>query len=155
MNSTPRTGSPRAVLSMTLIDRFATEGDSMDTFRTIVVDDHRAFRTLAGALLEDHPAIDLIAFGESGEEAIELCERHKPDLLLIDISMPRMGGLQASRLIKAQDNPPHIVIVSNFDDAGHREHAAASGADNFIGKAEFMEGVDRVVQQLGGSTARR
>ncbi len=120
----------------------------MDQIRTSVVDDHRAFRTLAGALLDDHPAIEVIAFGESGEEAVELCERHKPDLLLVDISMPRMGGLQAARLIKAQDEPPHIVIVSNFDDAGHREHAAAAGADNFIGKAEFMEGVDRVVTQL-------
>jgi DNA-binding NarL/FixJ family response regulator len=134
---------------MPVIDgRVPAAGDSMDKLRTIVVDDHRAFRTLAGALLEDHPAIEVIAFGESGEEAVELCERHKPDLLLVDISMPRMGGLQASRLIKAQDEPPHIVIVSNFDDAGHREHAAASGADNFIGKAEFMEGVDQVVAQL-------
>ncbi len=120
----------------------------MDQIRTIVVDDHRAFRTLAGALLDDHPAIEVIAFGESGEEAVELCERHKPDLLLVDISMPRMGGLQAARLIKAQDEPPHIVIVSNFDDAGQREHAAAAGAANFIGKAEFLEGGDRVVTQL-------
>lgn len=124
----------------------------MDPIRTVVVDDHRAFRTLAGALLEDLPAIKVVAFGTSGEEAVALCERYKPDLLLVDISMPRMGGLAATRLIKAQDTPPHIAIVSNFDDAGHREHAARAGAEDFIGKAEFFEGVERVIAQMQAQT---
>ena len=78
-----RAGAAAQVSSMPVMNGHApAAGDSMDKLRTIVVDDHRAFRTLAGALLEDHPAIEVIAFGESGEEAVELCERHKPNLKL-------------------------------------------------------------------------
>lgn len=139
---------PAAVSSVVQLHPPIAEADAMTPIRTIVVDDHRAFRTLAGALLEDVDAVEVIAFGASGEEAVALCERHKPDLLLVDISMPQMGGLAATRLIKAQDAPPYIVIVSNFDDAGHREHAARAGAEDFVGKSEFLEGVERIVAQL-------
>jgi DNA-binding NarL/FixJ family response regulator len=62
--------------------------------------------------------------------------------------MPEMNGLQATRLIKAQTDPPYIVIASHFDDAEHREHAARAGADAFIGKLNYAQDVFDLLSKL-------
>ena len=59
-----------------------------------------------------------------------------------------MGGLQATRLIKAQDNPPFVVIASHFDDAEHREHAMRAGADAFVSKLAYIHDVMPVLERL-------
>lgn len=120
----------------------------MKTIKTVVVDDHVDFRRLAQALLEEIDGVELIGLGADGEEAIHLCEKLRPDLLLMDLSMPRMGGIQACRLIKTQDDPPLIAIVSIYDDPEHRAHAARAGADAFVNKADFLESVGRLIEQL-------
>lgn len=120
----------------------------MTKLKTILVDDHADFRRLAQALLSELDAIELVAMGADGEEAVRLCEQHRPDLLLCDIAMPKMGGIQATRLIKAQDNPPRIALVSVYGDAEHRAHAQAAGADHFINKVDFLPSVAELVEQL-------
>ena len=120
----------------------------MTTLRTLVVDDHIDFRRLAQVLLDELDGVELVGLGADGEEAIHLCEQLRPDLLLLDLSMPRMGGIQATRLIKAQDDAPIIAIVSIYDDSEHRAHAARAGADAFINKADFLGSVARLIDNL-------
>lgn len=120
----------------------------MTTLRTLVVDDHVDFRRLAQVLLEEIDGVELVGMGGDGEEAIRLCEELRPDLLLMDLSMPRMGGIQATRLIKTQDSPPIIAIVSIYDDPEHRSHAARAGADAFVNKADFLGSVARLIDNL-------
>ncbi len=122
----------------------------MSKLRTLVVDDHMDFLRLAKALLEELDDVDLIGFGQDGTEAVALCDQLQPDLLLMDLSMPKMGGIQATRLIRAQNKPPTIAIVSIYDDPEHREHAARAGADAFISKADFLGSVVTLVEQLSG-----
>ena len=93
----------------------------MARIRTILVDDHADFRRLAQVLLSELDSIELIALGENGEDAIRLCEQHRPELLLCDIAMPRMGGIEATRLIKAQEQPPVVALVSIYGDEEHRQ----------------------------------
>ena len=64
--------------------------------------------------------------------------------------MPGMGGLQATRLIKAQDAPPRILIASHYDDAAHREHTAQAGADGFVSKQDYEVAIARYVEKLCG-----
>ncbi|HET7797231.1 MAG TPA: response regulator, partial [Nevskia sp.] len=64
----------------------------------------------------------------------------------MDLSMPGMGGLQATRLIKAQDAPPRILIASHYDDAEHREHTAQAGADGFISKHDYEHRIAEYVR---------
>nr|MBV6631177.1 response regulator transcription factor [Oceanococcus sp. HetDA_MAG_MS8] len=122
------------------------------TIRTILVDDHADFRRLAQVLLSELDEVELIAMGGDGEEAVRLCEEHRPDLLLCDIAMPRMGGVQATRLIKAQDDAPVVALVSIYGDAEHRSHAIKAGAEHFINKVDFLPAVADLVHTMAGGT---
>lgn len=106
-------------------------------FRTLLIDDNEAFLTLATHLLKGNPRLEIVGRGYTGYDAVRLAESLKPDLILMDLSMPGMGGLQATRLIKAQDSPPIIYIASHHNDAEHREHSARAGADGFLSKQDF------------------
>jgi two-component system invasion response regulator UvrY len=111
----------------------------MKRLRTVLVDDNQAFLALSKHLLAPIESVEVIGFGYDGFDAVRLAEELHPDLIIMDLVMPGMGGLQATRLIKAQHQPPLIVIASYYDDAEHREHAAAAGADGFVGKNAYEQ----------------
>ncbi|MBA4285990.1 MAG: two-component system response regulator [Xanthomonadaceae bacterium] len=128
----------------------------MNTVRTLLVDDNEAFLVLARHLLASVPEISVVGLGHDGYDAVRLAEELRPDLILMDLSMPGMGGLQATRLIKAQDAPPRILIASHYDDAEHREHTAQAGADGFISKHDYEHRIAEYVRanmSRGGSDA--
>lgn len=120
----------------------------MKPLRTLLVDDNEAFLVLSKHLLSPMPALELVGFGRDGYDAVSLADQLRPDLIILDLAMPGMGGLQATRLIKAQDRPPVIIIASHYDDAAHREHAAQAGADGFVNKNEFETRIGEFVAQL-------
>lgn len=125
----------------------------MRTFRTLLVDDNEAFLVLARHLLATVPEIEIVGYGHDGYDAVRLAESLKPDLILMDLSMPGMGGLQATRLIKAQDRPPAILIASQHNDAEHREHTAQAGADGFISKNDYEGPIGRFVKNLSADAS--
>jgi len=85
--------------------------------------------------------LTVVGTAGNGLEAITESERLRPDVIVMDLAMPEMGGLQATRLIRAQDDAPVIVIASHFDDAEHREHALRAGADHFVSKLTYLQDV--------------
>ncbi len=109
----------------------------MKPMRILLVDDNQAFLALSLRLLSSLDDVEVIAWGYDGLDGVRLAEELCPDLVIMDLDMPGMGGLQATRLIKAQHQPPLIAIASYHDDVERREHAAAAGADGFISKDEF------------------
>lgn len=124
-------------------------GLAMSTFKTLLIDDNEAFLALAMHLLKPNPRIEIVGRGDTGFDAVRLADSLKPDLILMDLSMPGMCGLQATRLIKAQDAPPIIFIASQHNDAEHREHSARAGADGFVSKQDFDTGVDALLDRVG------
>ena len=122
----------------------------MRTLRVLLVDDHDGFINAAMRHFRKVEWLDIAGTAGNGLEAIERSEALRPDAILMDLAMPEMGGLQATRLIKAQDEPPYIVIASHFDDAEHREHAMRAGADGFVCKLsdlqEVMPSLERLAQ---------
>ena len=94
--------------------------------------------------------LQVVGSAANGLEAIERSEALRPQVVLMDLAMPEMGGLQATRLIKTQDEPPYIVIASHFDDAEHREHAQRAGADNFVSKLSYIQEVMPLLRRLAG-----
>jgi DNA-binding NarL/FixJ family response regulator len=120
----------------------------MRTLNLLLVDDHPGFINAAMRHLRRVEWIRVLGMAGNGIEAVTQCEVLRPDVVLMDLAMPEMGGLQATRLIKAQDNPPFVVIASHFDDAEHREHAMRAGADAFVSKLAYIHDVMPVLERL-------
>lgn len=125
----------------------------MHKLRTILVDDNKAFVVLARHLLATLPEIEIVGAGYDGYDAVRLAEELHPDLIVMDLLMPAMGGLQATRLIKAQSNPPLVIIASHYDDPRYREHAAEAGAEGFISKNDFEHHIAEFLQRLAEKSA--
>ena len=125
----------------------------MRTLRVLLVDDHDGFINAAMRHFRKVEWLDIAGTAGNGLEAIERSEALRPDAILMDLAMPEMGGLQATRLIKAQDEPPYIVIASHFDDAEHREHAMRAGADGFVSKLSYLQEVMPILERLAQGEA--
>lgn len=123
----------------------------MRELKVLLVDDHAGFISAAVRHLRRLPWLTVVGSAGNGVEAIAQCEILRPDVVLMDLAMPEMGGLQATRLIKAQDNPPYIVIASHFDDGEHRDHALRAGADAFVSKLAYIHEVMPLLEALAGT----
>lgn len=122
--------------------------------QVLLVDDHEGFINAAQRHFRKLDWLQVVGTAGNGLEAIAQSEALRPDVVLMDLAMPEMGGLQATRLIKAQDAPPYIVIASHFDDAEHREHAMRAGADNFVSKLSYIQDVMQILESLRAQTLR-
>lgn len=120
----------------------------MSKITVLLVDDHEGFINAALRHLRKVEWLDVVGRASNGLEAIERSETLRPDVVLMDLAMPEMGGLQATRLIKTQDAPPFIVIASHFDDAEHREHAMRAGADDFVSKLSYIQEILPILEKF-------
>ena len=120
----------------------------MSKITVLLVDDHEGFINAALRHLRKVEWLEVVGRAGNGLEAIERSEALRPDVVLMDLAMPEMGGLQATRLIKTQDAPPFVVIASHFDDAEHREHAMRAGADDFVSKLSYIQEVLPILEKF-------
>lgn len=102
--------------------------------RVILVDDHAVVRAGYRLLLENSPDIQVIAELESGEDINRQYARLRPDLVVMDLSMPGMGGLEAIRRIKAKDEKARILVFTMHDSLPFVQHALDAGASGYITK---------------------
>lgn len=109
----------------------------MKKLRVLLVDDSREFINSAASLLSLRPELDVVGQARSGAEAIRLATELEPDLVLMDIAMPQMNGLEATRRIKAKPSPPRVVVLTLHNNAEYRSAARAVGSDGFLSKEDF------------------
>lgn len=109
----------------------------MASFRILLVDDSPDFLKSAARFLAIDPQVMVVGYALSVHDALEHMSQLCPDLVLMDIAMPHMNGLEATRSIKAQPGAPRVVILTQYDTAAYRAAALAVGADGFIPKSEF------------------
>jgi len=129
--------------------------------RILIADDHALFRNSLRSLLE---ARDYEVVGEagSGQEAVKLAWQHKPDLVLMDLTMPGMDGLAATRQLAAELPEIRVVILTASEDEAHLFEAVKAGAKGYLMKNlesdqffQLLEGVSRGEPALGPALARR
>lgn len=101
--------------------------------RVMIVDDSPMIHTMLRKTLESHD-YEVCADAQNGKEAVELYEKHKPDLVFMDITMPVMDGLAASRSIKASDSNARIIMLSAMGDEEILQEAESIGIDIFLKK---------------------
>lgn len=123
--------------------------------RILLVDDNDNVRRGIRSLLSSRP--DFLVCGEAadGVQAIEMAKELHPDAVLMDISMPRMDGLQATRLIRAESPGTKIIIVSQNDPNVVRKQAREVEADGFVGKQDLSRDLLSVIHNLFDNTTDR
>lgn len=116
--------------------------------RVVLVDDDPMVRTGLGLILGGDPGITIVAEARDGEEALEVVAHERPDVVLMDIRMPRRDGLSATERILAQPNPPRILVLTTFDADEMVLRALRCGAAGFLLKdtppAALVEAVSKV-----------
>ena len=98
--------------------------------KVILADDHRIMREGLRAILEKDPAISIVGECEDGNEALEMVERLKPDIVLMDVSMPGLNGIEATRSIVEQACPPKVVALSMHADRRFVREMLRAGASS-------------------------
>ena len=118
--------------------------------KVVLVEDHKLFREGLKSLLSDKD--DLVVVGEAGDgiEAIRVVKKHRPDLLLLDLSMPKMNGISVMKEIKSQFPAIKIMALTIHESDQYVLEAFEAGADGYClkdaGRNELMVAVDSVVQ---------
>ena len=120
----------------------------MDVVRVLLVDNSKPFLKSAADFLSRHDGVEVIGCASSGFAGVRLALELAPDLVLMDLSMPGMDGLAATRCMKAMARAPYVVIVSLHDQAAYGRDAAETGADGFICKSEFGDTVLAAIESL-------
>ena len=109
-------------------------GDDLRTLRLVIVDDHPVFRQGVRNLFEIEEGIEVIGEGSSGEEALELVHQLQPDVVVLDINLPNMNGLQVTSRLKASHLKTRVVLLTAYDDREQVLHAMRSGASAYCPK---------------------
>ncbi|MFF5564459.1 response regulator [Streptomyces sp. NPDC012623] len=104
------------------------------TIRVLIADDQAMVRAGFAMILAAEDDIDVVGEATDGVHAVELAGRHRPDVVLMDIRMPRMDGLEALRILTRPGtvNPPKVVVVTTFDDDEYVQRALGEGASGFL-----------------------
>jgi DNA-binding NarL/FixJ family response regulator len=105
---------------------------AINMIRVIVADDHNLVREGICALLEKAGGFEIVGEAEEGREAVEMTQRLNPDVVVMDIAMPRLNGIQAAEQIRALGLPTKIVILSMYSDEVLVRQALQHGARGFL-----------------------
>lgn len=119
--------------------------------KVLIADDHQLFREGLVNLISSAPDIEVVAEAKDGKEATEKAKKIKPDVVLIDIGMPEMNGIEATRIIK-KDNPQvKVIAVSMHSDRQFVKGALEAGADGYLLKnCTYRQLIDAVQSVISG-----
>lgn len=130
--------------------------------RVLLVDDHVLFRKGVAAILRELGGIDVVGEAGDGQEAVLLATEKRPEIILMDINMPVLDGLEATRRIKALSPAPKVVVLTYLEDEENLFAALKSGADGYLLKdvrpeqlKAYLQGVAQGEAAISGGLAIR
>lgn len=114
----------------------------------LVVDDDTSVREAICGLLQTETDIEVVSQACNGMDAIEKTRQHKPDLILMDVTMPTLNGLEATKIIHAESPSVQIVMVSQQDSPAYVKEAFAVGASGYVIKAKAANDLIPEIKRL-------
>ncbi|OIN92549.1 MAG: hypothetical protein AUJ20_07345 [Comamonadaceae bacterium CG1_02_60_18] len=118
------------------------------TLNILLVDDNLTFLASVKHLLTLQPHTRIVAEAHNGAQALALAQQHQPDLVLLDIVMPGMSGLEVAKTLQTWPNPPKVLFLTLHDNDSYRSAAKALGALGLVGKANFVSELLPIITQL-------
>jgi DNA-binding NarL/FixJ family response regulator len=110
--------------------------DRVSVRRVLLVDDHPAFAASARALLI-HEGFDIVGIATSGEEALAMCDALLPEVLLLDVHLPGISGLDVADQLALAPDPPEMILISSDTDAGADPMVLAAPVRGFLPKRDL------------------
>jgi len=121
-----------------------------DPVRVLLVDDHAVVRMGFKMLLESASDTKVIAEAENGEQAVKMYMEHHPDVVVMDITMPGIGGIEAIDRIMAKDSTARILVLSAHEDSVHPKRVLNAGAMGYLTKRSAAEELIKAIRTVAG-----
>lgn len=122
------------------------------TGRIYIVEDHPLMRQMLGEFLGATPGLQVCGMAASGEEALGQLERAGADLILVDVSLPQMSGVDLVREARARWPQLRCLMLSGHDSAQYTKHALSAGAQDYVMKGDADALLDAIQRTLGSET---
>ena len=116
--------------------------------RVALVDDHAVVRTGFRLLLETAPGIVVVGEADCGEAACEQLPHWRPDVVMLDVAMPGMGGIETARRLRELDAKVRIIALSSYEDASHPRRMLKAGAVGYLSKRGAPEGLADAIHRV-------
>ncbi len=120
----------------------------MSEIKVMLVDDHAVVRMGFKMLLETSGDIKVIAEADSGEDAIKSFQEHKPDVIVMDITMPGIGGMEAIERILAKESATKVLVLSAHEDSVHPKRVLNAGAMGYLTKRSAAEELVKAIRSV-------
>lgn len=124
-------------------------GEGQVAIRLLIADDHALVRSGLRSMLQREPGIEIVGEARNGREAVELCRSLRPDLVLMDVRMPGMDGLEATRAIKREHPETGVLMVTMHENRDYMLEATKAGAAGYVlkdaSRNELLSAVRRVL----------
>lgn len=118
--------------------------------RLLIADDHPVFRDGLASLLDPLPGIDVVARASDGAEAVALVDEHRPDVVIMDVQMPVMNGIEATRAVVAAHPEVGVLVLTMGEDDGTVLSALRAGARGYLRKGAEQDEIVRAVSTVHG-----
>ncbi len=119
-----------------------------DKIKIVLADDHTLVRQGIETLLAGKESFEIVGQAGDGYEALELIEEHEPDIAIIDISMPRLNGLETARKLKEKDLGADVIFLSMYDDEGYIRRAIKTGASGYLLKEDAIDELEEAIESV-------
>ncbi len=117
-----------------------------DTIRLVIADDIPLFREMLVHTLEEEEDIEIIAHASNGLEAVEACRLHRPHIILLDVEMPKMNGVEATKVIRAECPSTRVVILTAYEDDQLILELIQAGATGYLVKDTHVDEVVKAIR---------
>lgn len=123
------------------------------TTKIVIIDDHQLFREGVKRILDFESSFEVVAEGDDGSDAVNLVEQYKPDVVIMDINMPTVNGVEATRQLIEKYPDSKVIILSIHDDESYVQHALKTGATGYLLKEMDADALIEAVKVVadGGS----